>query len=93
MFLPFKSVSNHHLVAIETSSFTTFIDWYYLAFPRDKWRAKGLVLFIYLIETAQTLVMTNDCRNTFVKGFGDINSLNDIFDEWLAIPLLTAIGE
>lgn len=69
-----------------------YLDWYYLAFPKDKWRTKGLVLFIYLIETAQTLVMTNDCWKTFVKGFGDVSALNDVFNEWLAVPLFTAIG-
>ena len=50
------------------------------------------MLFIYLIETAQTLVMTNDCWKTFVKGFGDVSALNDVFNEWLAVPLFTAIG-
>jgi hypothetical protein len=68
------------------------LDWYYLAFPKDRWLLKALVAFTYAIETAQTIVMTIDCFNTYAKGFGDIELLNDTQNEWLAVPIFTAIG-
>ena len=67
-------------------------DWYYLAFPKDKWHAKSLVAFIYAIETAQAIIMANDCWNTYARGFGNFDVLNELETEWLAAPMLTSIG-
>lgn len=51
------------------------------------------MVFVYIIEIAQTLIMTNDCWNTFVKGFGHLDGLDDVRNSWLAAPIFTAIGE
>ena len=68
------------------------IDWYYLAFPKDKWIVKSLVAFIYLMELAQTIIITRDCFQTFAYGFGDVNKLEAMQTEWLAVPVFTAVG-
>ena len=72
-----------------------FLDLYYLSFPRDRWTEKALVLFVYLLETAQTLLMTNDCWNVYVKSFADIVYLlnGTLEHEWLTVPIFTAIGK
>ena len=53
---------------------------------------KILVTVVYLIETAQTLIVTNDCFNTYARHFGDAAALGDVQNEWLAAPTLTSIG-
>jgi hypothetical protein len=68
------------------------LDWYYLAFPKDRWLLKALVAFTYIIETAQTILMTVDCFNMFAKGFGNVDLLFGTHNEWLAVPIFTAIG-
>ena len=72
---------------------STCIDWYYLAFPRDKWHTKSIVIFIYILDTAQALIMINDCWNIYVKGFGDYAGLDKVRNEWLAAPIFSAIGQ
>lgn len=53
---------------------------------------KGLVLFVYLMEVAQTVVMTKDCWTIYVVGFTDLFALA-VQNNWLTIPIFTAIGE
>lgn len=67
-------------------------DWYYIAFPKDRWQAKSLVVLVYLIELVQTLIMMNDCWNTYAVGFGNPDGLAKVRNEWLAATVLTAIG-
>ena len=66
---------------------------YYLSFPKDRWGSKALVTFVYVFETVQTLMITNDCFNKYVKRFGDLETLDSIQNEWLTVPVFTAIGE
>ena len=66
---------------------------YYLSFPNDRWGSKALVSFVYAFETAQTLMMTNDCFEKYVKQFGNLETLDAIQNEWLTVPVFTAIGE
>ena len=73
--------------------FQDFPLWLGVAFPKDRWHAKSLVVFIYAIETAQMLIMTNDCWNAYVDGFGDVPGLDNVQNEWLAAPVFTAIGK
>ena len=40
---------------------TNILDWYYLAFPKDDRVIKVLITIVFLMETAQTLIITNDC--------------------------------
>ena len=68
------------------------LDWYYLAFPNDKWAFKTIVAFTYVLETMQTLIMTVDCFNTYAIGFGNVDLLNNPQHEWLAVPMITGIG-
>ena len=44
------------------------------------------------METVQTLIVTNDCFNTYAKGFGDIGKLDEVQNEWLANPVFGSIG-
>ena len=67
-------------------------DWYYLAFPNDKWTLKTLVTFTYTIDTAQTIIATNDCFKTYAYGFGDVNKLLAMDNGWLTVPVMTSIG-
>ena len=65
---------------------------YYLSFPSDMRRIKCLVCFVFLIETAQTVVMTSDCFNAYANSFGSPKLLTKMQNEWLAVPVFTAIG-
>lgn len=47
---------------------------------------------MYVLETAQTLMITNDCFNKYVKHFGDLETLDAIQNEWLTVPVFTAVG-
>jgi hypothetical protein len=68
------------------------LDLFYLAFPVDRWAVKGLIAFVYLMETAQTFIVTNDYFHTYTTGFADIQWLDRTQTEWLAVPVFTAIG-
>lgn len=78
------------LEGIAKANFTA--DLYYLTFHKDKWFSKALVIFIYVVETVQTVIMTGDCWTAYAKGFGDVSGLGNVENEWLAAPILTAIG-
>lgn len=67
-------------------------DWYYLGFPRDQRLIKYIILLVYLLETAQTIIMTNDCWHKYIKGFGDPERISLLQNEWLAVPFFTAIS-
>lgn len=68
------------------------LDLYHLSFPRDKWLTKGLVYFVYLIDTAQTALVTRDIFNAFAVHFGNLDVLDSIQMEWLAVPVFSSIG-
>lgn len=38
-------------------------------------------------------MITNDCFKTFIKHFGDLETLDAILNEWLTVPVFTAISE
>ena len=81
------------LLKLYTSSNWPAKDWYYLAFPRDTWQVKTVVTLVFLVETAQTIIITNDGFNVFARGFGNAMMLNKVQNEWIAILLFSAIGE
>ncbi|KIP04366.1 hypothetical protein PHLGIDRAFT_199838 [Phlebiopsis gigantea 11061_1 CR5-6] len=65
--------------------------WYYIAFPNDRWFPKTLVYSVYALDTAQTIIVTNDVFNVYAKNFGNTVMLDSIGTEWLAVPILTSI--
>ena len=67
------------------------LDLYYIAFPRDGWGPKALVYSVYLLETAQTVLLTYDIYDTYVRHFGDADVLNSVKHEWISIPILSSI--
>lgn len=67
-------------------------DLYHVSFPRDGWLSKALVYTIFLVETAQTIIITHDSFNTFVRSFGDLAAFNEMQNEWLAVPIFSALG-
>lgn len=68
------------------------LDWYYLAFPRDKIVIKCLVGLTFIADTAQTIIIMNDSFRKYADYDGDYVKLNAMMNEWLAVPVLTAIG-
>lgn len=75
-----------------TESESIVVVWYYLAFPNDARFIKLLVTFVYLVEAAQTFIVTSDCFNIYARHFGTLEALNLVQTEWLAAPTITAIG-
>ena len=51
-----------------------------------------MVYAIFLIETAQTVLITHDAFDAYVMSFGDLNELDTMQNEWLAVPLISAVG-
>ena len=86
-----KSVSRLHGIFLIMLNFCLVL--YYLSFPKDRWGSKAVVCFIYILETIQTIMITNDCFNKYAKQFGDTAALDSIQLEWLTVPVFTAIGE
>lgn len=68
-------------------------DMYYLSFPKDRWTTKFLVYSVFLIDTAQTIIVTNDAFNTYAEHYGQLDALTAIQNEWLAVPVFSGIGE
>ncbi|KLO19181.1 hypothetical protein SCHPADRAFT_918701 [Schizopora paradoxa] len=64
---------------------------YYLAFPKDGRWTKLLVGGIYLIETAQTILVTHDAFAAYASGYGNLNALGSAQLEWLAVPTFSGI--
>lgn len=64
---------------------------YHATFPDDSRISKTIVYGVYLIELAQTFIITRDCFTAYAIGFGDLNALNEILLLWLSGPVLTGI--
>ncbi|KAJ7664521.1 hypothetical protein DFH06DRAFT_1470858 [Mycena polygramma] len=64
---------------------------YYQAFPNDRKSTKLLVYGVFLIEAAQTGIVTNAAFDTFAYGFGNVAALTDMHLSWLTIPIMSAI--
>jgi len=45
---------------------------YYITFPKDSWKIKGLVYFVVALETAQTITTGIDGFRWFANGFGNV---------------------
>ena len=68
------------------------LDVYYLAFSNDSSRTKALVYGVYLLETAQTFMLTYTSFKTFAAGFGNIGAIIDSSILWFAIPIMSSAG-
>lgn len=66
---------------------------YHLSFPRDKWTTKSLVYFVYLIDTAQTCLVTHDIVNTYARHYGNLDVLESLQLEPIAVPMISSIGD
>ncbi|KLO12204.1 hypothetical protein SCHPADRAFT_431111 [Schizopora paradoxa] len=64
---------------------------YYLAFPRDRRMKKLLVAGIYLLELAQTILMTHDAFGTYAIHYGDVSFLYNLQLLPFSIPFLSAL--
>ncbi|ESK91182.1 hypothetical protein Moror_2948 [Moniliophthora roreri MCA 2997] len=64
---------------------TVQIHIYWTAFPKKSRSVQALVYGVYLLETAQTILLTRDAFQSFVFGFKDPASVNDIQNLWLDI--------
>lgn len=69
------------------------VDIYYISFPKDRWIPKCLVYGVYLIDIAQTCLVTNDVFNAYAKHYGQLDFLAGIQNEWLAVPVLSGISK
>lgn len=86
-----RSVSAITLVATLQAEYR-YPDLYHLAFPGDGWVAKSLVYSIYLLDTAQTFIVTSDVFETYARHYGDMAQLKSQHNEWLAVPIFSSIG-
>ncbi|PBK66544.1 hypothetical protein ARMSODRAFT_939210 [Armillaria solidipes] len=64
---------------------------YYLAFPKDRQSTKCLIYGIYVVEFAQTMLVTHDAFAEFGYGFGDIDALTGMYFNWLTVPIMGTI--
>lgn len=68
-------------------------DWYYVSFPHDGRLPKSMVYGIYVIEFAQTVLVSHDAFTAYAKFYGNLNELNAMQNEWLTVPVMSSIGE
>ncbi|KAH9481559.1 hypothetical protein JR316_0006086 [Psilocybe cubensis] len=64
---------------------------YYMSFPKDRLYMKCLVYGLYLLEVAQTGIVTHDAFDGYAKGFGNLKALHSIHLEWLCVPIFSGI--
>ncbi|KIP12183.1 hypothetical protein PHLGIDRAFT_124345 [Phlebiopsis gigantea 11061_1 CR5-6] len=64
---------------------------YHVSFPKDSLFAKSLVYGVYLLDTAQTFIVTSDVYQTYAKHYGDLDQLSMMHNEWLAVPIFSGI--
>lgn len=67
-------------------------DFYFLAFPRDRRVTKSLVSGIYILELAQTVLLTHDAFGTYAVHYGDDSFLNNMQLIPLSVPIFSGLG-
>ncbi|KAK0226533.1 hypothetical protein IW262DRAFT_1294710 [Armillaria fumosa] len=65
---------------------------YYLAFPKDRQFIKSLVYGIYIVELAQTILVTRNAFAVFGYSFGDLEAPNKIEFSWFIVPMINAVA-
>jgi hypothetical protein len=53
---------------------------------------KALVYIVYLLETAQTMILTGSIWNMLARGFGDLLGIDEIGTNWLSVCLIGGLG-
>ncbi|KJA24361.1 hypothetical protein HYPSUDRAFT_183886 [Hypholoma sublateritium FD-334 SS-4] len=61
---------------------------YYQAFPDDRLLLKTLVYLVFLLEMAQTILITQTGWGLYASGFGNIEAFGMIGDDWISVILL-----
>ncbi|CAA7266186.1 unnamed protein product [Cyclocybe aegerita] len=64
---------------------------YYLSFPKDPPTSRILVFGVFIFETVQTLLLTENAFSNFASGFGDLRALDRIGLIWFTIPIMSGI--
>ncbi|KAL0574086.1 hypothetical protein V5O48_007871 [Marasmius crinis-equi] len=95
-FSVFKSVSPFALVSLTagdiTETYTGILVLYYLAFPRDKRSMKALVYGLLILDTVQTVLITNDAFIKYGLEFSKVSGLSAMRNAWFSIPTISAIN-
>ncbi|KAJ3811743.1 hypothetical protein EV368DRAFT_78317 [Lentinula lateritia] len=65
---------------------------YYLNFPKDTVKLKTLVYGLYILDFAQTLLVTAFVFHMLGSGWGNVNILESVGLSWLALPFFNAIS-
>ncbi|KAF9564534.1 hypothetical protein CPC08DRAFT_705273 [Agrocybe pediades] len=60
---------------------------YYLAFPKDRLIAKIIVYTVFVLEAAQTTLVSCDVFMAISSSFGDEIALDKIRNYWISIPI------
>ena len=68
-------------------------DAYYVAFPHDSTRLKGVVGMTYTLELIQLIFATHDVFRVYARGWGNFLELDSIGYYWFDIIILTALSE
>ncbi|KAJ7463285.1 hypothetical protein FB451DRAFT_1494252 [Mycena latifolia] len=61
---------------------------YYKAFPKDRLALKCLVYGVYLVELAETIMITHDAFQMYGYGFADLEALTRMGIYWFDVPIL-----
>ncbi|ESK86289.1 hypothetical protein Moror_16590 [Moniliophthora roreri MCA 2997] len=64
---------------------------YYMTFRNDRLFFKALVYTVFLLDWAQTISATYDASQWFAFGWGDLEALDNLYSEFLNVPILTSI--
>ena len=94
VFSLFKSVSISPIPAnCPTFTERNYPDMYFRAFPKDKTSRKLFVCIVYAVEVLQTALIAHDAFVTYAAGFGNLEDLIHVHLLWLAVPVLSGIGQ
>ncbi|KAK0454319.1 hypothetical protein EV421DRAFT_1896245 [Armillaria borealis] len=75
-----------HWGLFETLSVQLYL--YYLAFPKDRKFTK--YLGVYVVEFAQTILVSRGIFAVFGYGFGDLEAVTKMRFNWLTVPVMSA---
>jgi hypothetical protein len=64
---------------------------YYMSFPKDRNSIKALVFGLFIVETAQTVLVTHDLFAAYASGWGNLSQLASAHLEWFSTPILSGV--
>ncbi|KAJ7810204.1 hypothetical protein B0H14DRAFT_3151324 [Mycena olivaceomarginata] len=70
---------------------TVQLYFYYQAFPKDRVLTKCLVYTVYVIESVQTVLVTQDAFSNFAYGFGEVTALLKLNFQWFPLPIMSGL--